>query len=473
MLVKLVPEDFVVEELTDWEPSERGAVSVYELTKRKLDTFEAMRLVSAHCGVPLQKIAYIGLKDRQGVTTQLISIDGGRLDGKLHGLHYKYLGRAKAPLSAANLRGNKFTIVVRDLGEDDLARVQERRARIERHGIIGYFDDQRFGSLAAGQGMPGRDLVRGDFEAVVRALIATPGHRDPLPDKKFKFLVSKAWGDWELLLKKWGTRKGVSIVQHLRRKPGDYRGALQKLPAKERAIHVFAYQSYIWNESVARYLAKKLPPKQLSRTRYVAGELVWPELSAKEELPPLVETFPLLDDQVEVADPDVRAAVDEALAAEGLTQATFKIDGIPGCFFGHHERPLRYWPGELVVHKAEPDDRRPGRLKVRLSFSLPPGVYATLVLQRLFGDQARDAEAPRRQKRKRREDDDDRPRRDGPPRGTGALRRRSGPPCHDAPVGGPSPAGGSGGPAEPRRESPARQKRREKRAARGIRGEDA
>jgi tRNA pseudouridine13 synthase len=49
------------------------------------------------------------------------------------------------------------------------------------------------------------------------------------------------------------------------------------------------------------------------------------------------------------------------------------------------------------VHEAEEDDRRPGRLKVRLSFSLPPGAYATLVLLRLFGTSGREAD-PRTQR---------------------------------------------------------------------------
>lgn len=401
MLVKLLPEDFVVEELTDWTPAERGPVSVYELTKRKLDTFEAVRIVSAHARVPLQAIAYVGLKDRQGVTTQLISIDGGRLDGRIQGIHYKYLGRSQAPLSAANLRGNRFTIVVRDLGPEDVARLPDRRARMAKHGLIDYFDDQRFGSLAAGQGMPGRDLVKGDHEAVVRAMIATPGKRDPEPEKRFKVLVSKAWGDWELIAKKWGTRKGNALVHHLRRRPGDFTGALSKLPAKERAIHVFAYQSWVWNRSVGLYLERKLPAKKLARTRYVGGELVWPELGPDEEGPPLVDTFPLLDHTVEPADPEVRAAVDAALAEEGLTRATFRIDGIPGCFFKHHERPLVVRPGELVVDPPQDDDRRPGRLKVRLTFTLPPGAYATLVLLRLFGTTGREAD-PRLQDQRRR-----------------------------------------------------------------------
>lgn len=400
MLIKLVPEDFVVEELTDWQPADGGPFSVYELTKRKLDTFEAMRIVAAHARVPLQKIAYVGLKDRQGVTTQLISIEGGRLDGRIQGIRYKYLGRARAPLGPEHLRGNAFTLVVRDLGDDDVALLPERRARLERHGLIDYFDDQRFGSLVAGQGLPGRDLVRGDHAAVVRALIATPGRRDPLPEKKFKVLVSKAWGDWDLICKKWGTRKGASMVQHLRRRPGDFTGALQKLPAKERAIHVFAYQSLIWNRSVALYLERKLPKGKLARTRYVGGELAWPDLGADEPMPALVETFPLLDHQVRPEDPDVRAAIDAALAEEGLTLERFRIEGIPGCFFKHHERPLRVWPAKLKVGKAEPDDRRPGRLKVRLSFELPPGAYATLVLLRLFGAQAREADRERTRRRR-------------------------------------------------------------------------
>jgi tRNA pseudouridine13 synthase len=393
MLIKLVPEDFVVEELADWTPSARGRVSVYEVTKRKLDTFEAVRLISAHTGVPLDRIAYIGLKDRQGVTTQLVSLDGGRLDGRISGLRWRYLGRSSAPLSPANLRGNAFTLVVRDLGDDDLALLQDRRARLLRHGLVNYFDDQRFGSLVAGQGLPGRDLVRGDHEAVVRALIATPGKRDPLPEKKWKRLVTKAWGDWELIARKWGARKGKAMVVHLRRRPGDFTGALQRLPAKERAIHVFAYQSLVWNRSVGLYLERAL--RRVVRTRYVGGELVWPDAPAGEELPPLVETFPLLDHTVEPTDPLVRAAVDDALREEGLTRATFKIEGIPGCFFKHHERPLRVWPEALTIGAPEPDDRRPGRLKVRLSFRLPAGAYATLVLLRLFGAQARDAERRR------------------------------------------------------------------------------
>lgn len=450
MLIKLEPEDFVVRELTAWSPSDRGGFAVYELTKRKLDTFEAMRLVSSRLGVPLDRLAYVGLKDRQGVTTQLVSVQihgVPRPRGRIAGVELRYLGRSPRALSANDLRGNAFTIVVRDLGPEQLERLPARVETVVHHGLVDYFDDQRFGSLVAGQGLPGRDLVRGDFEAVVKALLTEPGERDPLPEVKWKHLVGHLWGQWDELARKWGNRRGASIVRHLRRRPGDWAGALQRMPAKERAIHVFAYQSLIWNQSVAAYLRKKLPAARLSCTPYAGGEHVWPEYGPQEALPALVETFPLLDHQVRPTDPDVRAAIDATLAAEGLTLERFRIEGIPGCFFKHHERPLLIRPARLkLLGPAAPDERRPGRLKQALSFELPPGAYATLVLRRLFGAEPRrgDLQVRRegRAQRQRQRRAQDGPRPGGPPGkpgGKGKRRPRRGPKRPQGEQPGPAP----------------------------------
>lgn len=431
MLFKLVPDDFRVRELTRFEPVAKGPVSVYELKKRKLDTFEALRRLSARSDVPLDRIAYVGLKDRQAVTTQLISVAGGRLEPGLRvpGIWLRYLGRAPAPLSAEDLVGNAFELVVRDLGPEDVAPLAERAARLRAHGYINYFDDQRFGSLVAGQGLPGRKLVDGDFEGFVRDLLTTPGARDPLPEKRFKHLVTKLWGDFDAIARKWGNRNLKSVVAHLRRKPTDFAGATRRMPGKERALHVFAYQSWIWNRAVARYLEGRLPPERLARTPYVGGEHVWPELAAQEAAPALAASFPLLDATVAPDDPAVRAAIEAVLAEEGLTIERFQIEGIPGCFFKHYERPLVVSPADLRIGEPEEDDRREGRLKLALSFTLPPGSYATLLLKRLFG--ALPEEGTRARKTSRDEAEADaRGHRRGPKergRGDGQGRRERGP----------------------------------------------
>jgi tRNA pseudouridine13 synthase len=53
-------------------------------------------------------------------------------------------------------------------------------------------------------------------------------------------------------------------------------------------------------------------------------------------------------------------------------------------FFKHEERPLFVVPGKLRVHPGRPDELNRGRVKVNLSFTLPPGAYATLVVRRVL-----------------------------------------------------------------------------------------
>lgn len=387
MLIKHKPEDFVVEELAEFTPTEKGGVSVYELKKKKLDTFEAVRRLAAQAKIPLDRIHYQGLKDRQGVTTQFISVERGRLDPKarIPGIWLRYLGRTDAPLRSDSLRGNAFKIVIRDLAPKDVERCHERAARVAAHGLINYFDDQRFGSVVAGQGLVARELVRGNFEGAAKILLATPGTRDRLHDRRFKLLVKKTWGEWEMILRKWGPRRHVSMIRHLKSKPHDFAGAFQRLPAKERAIHVFAYQSLIWNESVATYFSNMVPPHKRSSSGYAAGRHVWPELDPDEQSLELPETWPLVDNTSSLEDPQIRRAVGQALANEGLSLDRFQIRGIDGCFLKHYDRPLIVQPGGLYVSPGHDDEENPGRLKLSVSFSLPPGSYATLVVKRLFG----------------------------------------------------------------------------------------
>ena len=110
MRLKASPEDFRVDELVEWQPDPRGAHAIYRVRKRKLTTFEAMRLIAARCRVPLDRLSYVGLKDRQGLTTQFFSVEGGELRGRVPGLHYELVGRSREKLSSANLRGNEFEI---------------------------------------------------------------------------------------------------------------------------------------------------------------------------------------------------------------------------------------------------------------------------------------------------------------------------------------------------------------------------
>jgi tRNA pseudouridine13 synthase len=65
-------------------------------------------------------------------------------------------------------------------------------------------------------------------------------------------------------------------------------------------------------------------------------------------------------------------------------------------FFKHEERPLFVVPGKLRVNEPRRDELNRGRLKVNLSFTLPPGAYATLVVRRVlwFATESKRSTAP-------------------------------------------------------------------------------
>src|SRR5205823_11146859 len=128
--LKLSPEDFRVDELVEWREDSGGVHAIYRIRKRKLTTFEAMRLLAARGRVPLDRLSYVGLKDRQGVTTQYVSIEGAELRGKIGGIHYELVGRAREPLSSQHLRGNEFSIDVSDLGPAEPGELPARIAAV-------------------------------------------------------------------------------------------------------------------------------------------------------------------------------------------------------------------------------------------------------------------------------------------------------------------------------------------------------
>lgn len=85
---KAHPEDFVVEEELGWLPSGEGEHLCLHVCKRGITTTEAARRLAGFVGIPLRDISYSGLKDRQAVTRQWFSLQlPGRADPDLSSLN--------------------------------------------------------------------------------------------------------------------------------------------------------------------------------------------------------------------------------------------------------------------------------------------------------------------------------------------------------------------------------------------------
>src|SRR6059058_3923113 len=395
MKIKQRPEDFVVREGYRFEPDREGPVWVYRMDKQKVSTLQALERISTQFAVRRRDLSICGLKDKQGRTEQLVGVRGGALAEsevvQSGDLRLKLLGRTAQPLSSRNITANRFEVTVRDLSREEAERVPESVAEVERTGVVNYFDSQRFGFLKHGQGFIGRHLLRADWEGALKAFLATPSELDRSDDAKVKTFWRDHWGEWQLRAPHEAGKRYAPLLRRLREDPRDFKGAFLHIDRRIRAMALFELQSYVWNEGVKRYLGARVPSAEMIGLRYQVGALQLPRSLPRELRDELwSRTFPLLAPDSKFDDPRIEAAALGALKSQGLQLSDLRVPETPQLFFKHEERPLFVVPGKLRVNEPRRDELNRGRLKVNLSFTLPPGAYATLVVRRVlwFADMA-------------------------------------------------------------------------------------
>ncbi len=386
MKLKQKPEDFSVKESFRFDEVAGGKFRVYMMDKQKVSTFEAINRIREKFGLKPGAISFCGLKDKQGRTEQLIAVDGFDVDMQEPDLRLKFLGLTDHALSAANITSNRFSVTVRAVRESELPQINLSAAEVNRLGVVNYFDDQRFGSLKHGQGYIAKDLLRGDFEAALRNFMAVPSELDRTDDAKVKKFWSENWGDWTARCPWEGNKKYARILKSLREKPKDFVSAFLQIDSSYRAMQLFTYQSYIWNEGARRLLQLLMPREHLFPMQYQAGTVLHHRDATPEVLQKLRGlTFPLLAPDTVFHDEQVREAAMWALGKEHLTLEQLRVEAAPKLLYlKHEERPLLVYPHKLVVGRPMFDELNKPFLKVNVAFTLPPGSYATLVVKRLF-----------------------------------------------------------------------------------------
>ncbi len=145
------PEDFRVDEILGFDPGGEGEHVFLYLEKRRLNTVELLRRVAALSRVPDRDIGCAGLKDRNAVTRQWVSV---RLAGRpepdweelARGGEVAVLrvARHRRKLRRGVHRGNRFSLRLREVS-GDLDGLQRRLETVRREGAPNYFGQQRFG----------------------------------------------------------------------------------------------------------------------------------------------------------------------------------------------------------------------------------------------------------------------------------------------------------------------------------------
>src|SRR5436853_6997118 len=114
MKIKQLPEDFLVEELTDVVAGTEGPFALYTLEKKGWATPDALQAVRRRWKIDLRRVSYGGLKDRHAHTLQYVTIlHGPRRGLRHHDIKVDYLGQVAAPFTSNDIRANPFPLTQR------------------------------------------------------------------------------------------------------------------------------------------------------------------------------------------------------------------------------------------------------------------------------------------------------------------------------------------------------------------------
>jgi len=149
--IKSAPEDFLVEEVLGFKPDGQGEHLLVYLEKRDMNTLELIKQLARQLSIPAKDIAYSGLKDRQAVTRQWLSIwsaqklDLASLAGRIDipGVRLLEVAAHGQKLKRGTHRANRFEIVLRDL--QDCGKLEAAVETVRKQGVPNYFGEQRFG----------------------------------------------------------------------------------------------------------------------------------------------------------------------------------------------------------------------------------------------------------------------------------------------------------------------------------------
>ena len=148
-LLKASAADFIVDEFLGFSPSGEGEHLFLQIEKTGLSSFELIDRVANDFNLKPRDIGYSGLKDKQAVTRQWLSL---YLPGQMRGFQmprvseYRILdyGWHNKKLKSGSHRANIFEVVIRDVNLFDDGSLQQIES-IKNEGMANYFGQQRFG----------------------------------------------------------------------------------------------------------------------------------------------------------------------------------------------------------------------------------------------------------------------------------------------------------------------------------------
>ncbi|MFT4297938.1 MAG: tRNA pseudouridine(13) synthase TruD, partial [Candidatus Woesearchaeota archaeon] len=212
--IKQLAEDFNVDEIPDYVLSDSGKYYVFKLWKKGVTTLKVIEIIKRNLKINAKDIGYAGMKDKNAVTTQFISIyNNKKLDPSYDtdNITLELTGYRNERIFLGCLAGNKFTIVVRN--------IMKKPKPIPF--IINYFGKQRFSVHNA---EIGKLIVKKEFKSAVALMLETCSDR--------------------------------MLNEMNQKNPNNPIAVLRSAGSDLLKIYLHAYQSLLWNRCIDIYVKK-------------------------------------------------------------------------------------------------------------------------------------------------------------------------------------------------------------------------
>ena len=394
-------QDFVVREVSRPPPRQAGPFTVATVTSTNWETNRLVDALAHQLHLSRNAVGFAGTKDKRAVTTQLMSFKAPpeRVSAvQLGDVTIADAYTTSNGLQLGQLVGNEFELVVSEVEFPSAGALQreldETTEQLRDHdGAPNFFGPQRFGTLRPCTHLVGRRLTEGDVKGAVMTYLTSPAVAE---DTELQHLRDRLRRDedWSAALEAFPQPLNFerAMLSHLVSDPGDFRGALLRLPRNLLLMFIHAFQSYLFNRILTARLQASLPLGDP-----VIGDLVLP--ADRNGLPRQRDPVAVTSDNIGPTARQVKAGrafvsapafgFDTALAQgdpgeverlvleqELVTAKDFHIGSIPRLSSAGVRREILMpvFPMQCAIDEADHG-------KVRMAFRLNRGCYATTLLR--------------------------------------------------------------------------------------------
>jgi tRNA pseudouridine13 synthase len=382
MKIKVKPEDFIVRESINLPFSKKGDYTILILEKKYWNTLDVIDFVARKLSLSKNLFSRAGLKDRYSYSTQYLSFKGDfstTIKEKNFTLHP--IGKADQPISPHHLIENEFSIILRNLTQLELEKIRANYNEIIHYGIANYFDEQRFGSAKHGKGFFAKELILKHHRGALKLFLCYPSKDDAKQVKIFKNFCREHWEEWQDCYP-LATPTYKKIILYLMRKPRNYKNAIKKINRDLFNILLLAYQSYLFNLTLNTVIDEY--GINIRQIPYCVGKFLF--YRKVKNLSYIVENvkIPMINETTKLhgflKDTIQSICEKENVAIKDFALRSMRLRGVR---FRSFLRSAIIFPYNFVVGTPQDDDLYVRRKKIRMTFNLPPGSYATLVIKRL------------------------------------------------------------------------------------------